>query len=225
MAPQQSNKSFIPPVGVPIKKTPPIIDIIQDKIERPTAVVKPEVLVEIVSESEVVEDTKVEPIIEPIIEVESEPVLEVDTPAETEPVQQDLIIPKERGLTLANPLKTDETDSFAFHWKNLFETIFKNIPTIYYPLKEYTPQIKGNLIYIDLKNEIQKEHFEPKIREVLSYLRMHYSDLIENVVINVDETIVTRKIVYDTGDKMQNLKEQNLNFEEFSSILGLKVKE
>jgi hypothetical protein len=41
----------------------------------------------------------------------------------------------------------------------------------------------------------------------------------------VDETYVARKIIYDSVDKLKNLSEQNPNFEQFKSILDLKIKE
>lgn len=235
-APQQSTKSFTSPAGVPIKKTPPIIDIIQENVPKETPIVKPEEqqeVIAVVQESETIEEPQTESSIEieTSIEPESVQIETVTTPeisnssVEIESVQLDPIVPVESIVSSSNELKTEEDNSFAFHWGNLFKEYFTRIPIIFFPLKEYIPQLKENIIYVDLKNENQKEHFEPKIREILSYLRTHYSDLIEDIVVNVDETIVTRKVIYDTADKMKNLNEQNINFEEFSNILNLKVKE
>jgi hypothetical protein len=107
----------------------------------------------------------------------------------------------------------------------MFETVFKDIPTIYYPLKEYVPTIQDNIIEINLKNDLQKDHFDPKIREVLAYLRTNFNEAIEDIIVQVDESIVTRKVIYDTADKMKNLTEQNPSFEDFNAILDLRVKE
>lgn len=189
-SPQQSTKGFVSPVGVPIKKTPPIADIIEDQIKK-------------------------EPEVKPIIPIDSKEVIEPIAPLEPETFKAE---EEEESVAVS-------TEDFPSHWATLFDTIFSHTPTIYYPLKGYVPKLKGNVIHIDLKNEIQKEHFDPKIREVLSYLRTHFNEAIEDILVNVDESIVTKKIIYDTVDKMQNLNEQNANFEEFSSILDLKVKE
>lgn len=202
-------------MGVPIKKTPPIADIIEEIVKK-----EPEGTP---IESKTIIETK-DPIetVEIKQEVEEKSKLIQDlTPSDPVEIQDSIV--QNEVLTTENSEISKE--DFATHWKTLFDAIFSHTPTIYYPLKGYVPKLKGNLIYIDLKNEIQKEHFEPKIREVLSYLRTHFNESIEDVLVNVDETIVTKKIIYDTIDKMKNLNEQNANFEEFSSILDLKVKE
>lgn len=217
-SPQQSTKSFNSPVGVPIKKTPPITDLIHDKlVSEPKSVVQ-EKSIEDPKEIDLIEETKTESLIDDNLSLESKE------------IQSDPIEPIQTPTTISDNIESvateiDATNTFAHHWEILFEKLFKHIPIIYFPLKGYIPKLKENKIHLELKNENQKEHFEPKIREVLSYLRTNYSDLIEDVVINVDETIVTRKIIYDTVDKLKNLNEQNIDFEEFNSILNLKVKE
>lgn len=196
-SPQQSTKSFTSPVGVPIKKTPPITDIIHDKV---------------VSEPK----NSVQETIQPEVK-------------EVQEIKEEIHVKQENEVNNVAEVKGIETSkdtiTFTQHWETLFEDLFKHIPILYFPLKGYIPEIMDNKIHLNLKNQIQKEHFEPKIREVLAYLRTHYSDLIEDVIINVDETVVTRKIIYDTVDKLKNLNEQNQNFEEFNSILNLKVKD
>lgn len=202
-------------MGVPIKKTPPIVDIIEEIVKK-----EPEITT-IDSKTTIEPTVPIEHVdIKNKVEENSDPIEDL---IPSEPIEiQDNIVQNE---VLNNVTPEISTDDFSAHWGTLFDTIFSHTPTIYYPLKGYVPKIKGNLIYIDLKNEIQKEHFEPKIREILSYLRTHFNERIEDVLVNVDETIVTKKIIYDTVDKMKNLNEQNSNFEEFSAILDLKVKE
>lgn len=202
-------------MGVPIKKTPPIADIIEEIVKK-----EPEII-PIDSKTTIEPTVPIEAVeIKNEVEENSDPIEDL-IPSEPIDIQDNIV----QNEVLTNVNSEISTDDFASHWVTLFDTIFSHTPTIYYPLKGYIPKIKGNLIYIDLKNEIQKEHFEPKIREVLSYLRTHFNEGIEDVLVNVDETIVTKKIIYDTVDKMKNLNEQNSNFEEFSSILDLKVKE
>jgi hypothetical protein len=126
---------------------------------------------------------------------------------------------------IAQNTKQMDLDQFAKLWSTLFESLFQNIPTIYFPLKDYIPVVKNNNIEISLKNELQKEHFEPKVREILAFFRSQFMEELEDIIIHVDETFVPRKVIYDTADKMKNLLEQNPNMEEFTSILDLQVKE
>jgi len=107
----------------------------------------------------------------------------------------------------------------------MFELVFASVPTIYFPLKNSVPEIDNNIINLTVKNEIQKEHFEAKKREVLEYLRTHYSEQIEDVVVGANEQMETKKIIYDIKDKLQNFKEQNVEFDDFLQILDLKIKE
>jgi len=107
----------------------------------------------------------------------------------------------------------------------MFELVFTTVPTIYYPLKNNVPEIDNNIINLTVKNEIQKEHFEAKKREVLEYLRTHFSEQIEDVVVGANEQMDTKKIIYDIKDKLQNFKEQNVEFDDFLQILDLKIKE
>ncbi|HNX22018.1 MAG TPA: hypothetical protein PKG88_06600 [Bacteroidales bacterium] len=207
--PQQSQKAFISPSGVPIKKTPSIVDIVEDKTIK-------EVESNIKKEVEPIQQVQVVP---EIIEVKEEipkNETEVDLPIdeEEELVSVEISTPQEVDLSL-----------FPKYWNEMFETVFKDIPTIYYPLKEYVPTIQDNVIEINLKNDLQKDHFDPKIREVLAYLRTNFNDAIEDIVVRVDESVVTRKVIYDTADKMKNLAEQNPSFEDFNAILDLRVKE
>ena len=117
------------------------------------------------------------------------------------------------------------TLEFPTHWHAMFEHVFKSVPTIYIPLKETLPKIENNIIKVIVKNEIQKEHFEAKIREVLEFLRSHFNEQIEGVIVEANEQLETKKIIYDVKDKLQNFKEQNAEFEEFLQILDLKIKD
>jgi hypothetical protein len=76
-----------------------------------------------------------------------------------------------------------------------------------------------------VKNDIQKEHFESKTREVLAFLRTNYDEQIEDIRVETNEKLETKKIIYDIKDKLQNFKEQNEEFEDFLHILDLKIKD
>jgi hypothetical protein len=112
----------------------------------------------------------------------------------------------------------------AEQWGAMFEKVFASVPTIYIPLKEILPEIDNNIIKVVVKNEIQKEHFEAKTREVLAFLRTHYDEHIEEIIVETNESLETKKIIYDDKDKLQNFKEQNEEFEDFVQILELAIK-
>jgi hypothetical protein len=129
---------------------------------------------------------------------------------------------EEKSLPLASANGNKE---MADHWRPMFEQIFASVPTIYIPLKELLPEIENDIIKVTVKNEIQKEHFEAKKREVLEYLRTHYDEKIEDVVVETNEKMETKKIIYDIKDKLLNFKEQNEEFEDFLQILDLTIKD
>ena len=125
-----------------------------------------------------------------------------------------------------NGVREKGIEEFAFCWKTMFNLVFENVPTIYLPFKESIPQIENHIITFIVKNEIQKEHFEAKKREVLEYLRIHYDEKIEDIVVEIDEQLLdTKKIIYDAKDKYQNFKEQNEEFETSIQILELTIKD
>jgi hypothetical protein len=117
------------------------------------------------------------------------------------------------------------SSTFPAHWQSMFTHVFSSVPTIYIPLKDSLPKIENNIIKLTVKNDIQKEHFEAKKREALEYLRTHCDEQIEDIVIETDEQLVTKKIIYDVKDKLQNFKEQNEEFEDFLQILDLQIKD
>jgi len=122
-------------------------------------------------------------------------------------------------------LDEDKKMDFSIAWSNAFEQVFSSIPTIYIPLKEILPKIENNSITVNVKNDVQKEHFEAKTRDLLSYLRTHFDEKVENIVVETNEQLETKKIIYDAKDKLQNFKEQNGEFEDFIQILDLKIKD
>ena len=60
---------------------------------------------------------------------------------------------------------------------------------------------------------------------MLAYLRTHFDEKIEDIVVKTNEQLETKKIIYDVKDKLQNFKEQNPEFDDFIQILDLKIKE
>jgi hypothetical protein len=195
--PQQSTRGFVAPSSVPVKRTPDITDIIGESRKQ-----------------------KAESNDEMIRQLDNEMIKGEGTESESEKIETDLssnhLIPSS-----SNHLIPD----FPAAWHTAFNNIFSSIPTIYIPLKETLPQLENNIITVNVKNDIQKEHFEAKAREMLAYLRTQFDEKIEDIVVKTNELLETKKIIYDVKDKLQNFKEQNVEFDDFIQILDLKIKE
>lgn len=119
---------------------------------------------------------------------------------------------------------TDE--KFKEAWGTMFELLFREIATIYYPLKGMIPTIEHNIIRVKVKNESMKENFESRIRLALEYLRNNYDPRIDDIQVEVDaQTETVNKVIYDTQDKMNDLKKENPDLPEFLKILNLSAKD
>ncbi len=119
---------------------------------------------------------------------------------------------------------TDE--KFKEAWSTMFELLFREIATIYYPLKGMVPTIEHNIIQVKVKNESMKENFESRTRLALEYLRNNYDPRIDDIQVEVDvQTETVNKVIYDTQDKMNDLKKENPDLPEFLKILNLSAKD
>lgn len=116
---------------------------------------------------------------------------------------------------------SESSSDFEAKWHEMFEKVFVNIPSIYFPYREYTPELKDNIIYFKVNNEIQKENIEIQKRDILEFLRNHFDHAIEDLVIISDQTFIPKKIIYDQKDKFENFAEENPNFVDFVKILNL----
>jgi hypothetical protein len=217
IAPQQSTRGFVAPASVPIKKTPDITDIIGEG--RKATEAEPQ-LNEEKAEKEKGEMKKEEG------RMETEKVAASGNDSIPSPNSDRHLMTEEVKETseIADQAHNDKID-FPTIWRTMFNQIFSSVPTIYIPLKETLPQIENNIIKISVKNEIQKEHFEAKTRDVVAYLRTHFDEKIEDVIVETNEQLETKKIIYDIKDKLQNFKEQNVEFDDFIQILDLKIKD
>jgi len=206
-APQQSTRGFVAPTSMPIKKTPDITDIIGESRKQKAENENDETMRRC-------EDERIRQLDNERIKAEE---------IESDSSSNHLITSSSNPhiVSSSHPLIPE----FPTIWQTAFENIFSSVPTIYIPLKETLPKIENNIIKVSVKNEIQKEHFEAKTREVLAFLRTHFDEQIENIIVQTDEQLQTKKIIYDVKDKLQNFKEQNVEFDDFVQILDLKIKD
>ena len=195
VTPQQSTRGFVAPAAAPVKKTPDISDIRLSDMR--------------LSDYQICDNSTSKNL--------TSDNLTSDNPISDNPISD--------NLTSDNPTSDNLTSDFPEQWRTMFEQVFASVPTIYIPLKELLPVVENNIIKVVVKNDIQKEHFEAKTREVLAFLRTHYNEQIEDIVVETNEKLETKKIIYDVKDKLQNFKEQNEEFEDFLHILDLKIKD
>lgn len=158
-----------------------------------------------------------EPVVEPSGETPSETPSTPESVEATPPVSQ----PAEDK----EPAETTDEEVFKQKWLDLIDTVFANKPTLHTPMKHYPVEIKDNIVYVSLKNELQQNDFEIKKTDVLQYLRANYSEAINDVVSKVDVNIQTPKFILDSQDKMNELNKQNPDFKEFIKILKLRQDE
>jgi hypothetical protein len=194
--PQQSTRNFVAPAVAPVRKTPDIADIIREKGESNDEMMRR-------LDDEMINNNG-----------------ELSSSNHLIPTSSNHLIP-----TSSNHLTTPIAPTFSDSWHTMFEQIFASVPTIYFSLKETLPELENNIIKVVVKNDIQKEHFEAKIRDALAVLRTHYDEKIEDIVVETNEKLETKKIIYDVKDKLQNFKEQNEEFEDFLQILDLTIKD
>jgi len=194
--PQQSVRGFVAPTSIPIKKTPDITEIIgEGRKEKGEENVGATFTVAQKQNNENISDVMMKQCDDEMINV-----IESESSAAS-------------------------TCNFNDSWRAMFNHVFAFVPTIYIPLKETLPEIENNIIKVIVKNEVQKEHFEAKIRDILEYLRTHFDEKIEDVVVEANEKLETKKIIYDVKEKLQNFKEQNPEIDDFLQILELKIKD
>ena len=134
----------------------------------------------------------------------------MDTPAETE----------------ASPSLSSSDERFVNAWNTMFELLFREIVTIYYPLKGVVPSIEKNIIHVKVKNEMMKDNFESRIRLALEYLRNNFDQRVDDIQVEVEvNPAQTSKLIYDTQDKMNDLNKENPELPEFLKILNLSAKD
>lgn len=141
---------------------------------------------------------------------------------------------KSAGIeTVGSPSDTEASASlsstdekFVNAWNTMFELLFREIATIYYPLKGVVPSIENNIILVKVKNEMMKDNFESRIRLALEYLRNNFDQRVDDIQVEVEvNPAQTSKLIYDTQDKMNDLNKENPELPEFLKILNLSAKD
>lgn len=126
-----------------------------------------------------------------------------------------------------NPVTVTPTtpEDFASCWHVLFEELFANNHLIYYSLKDEVPRYENDTIYIEVKNNIQKEQFESRKRAIIEYWRNHFSLNVDDLEVTANELKEEKKVIISADDKLRNMVEQNADLPAFLNILGFRMKD
>ena len=223
----------MPPVTVPVKKTPKISDVLQDPLPvttsvQPAAAEQPPASAE--SPISQLSQASAEPQ-EREKEVSSETSvtdvnLEISEVSEVSGKVTDTETVDTQLETEAPQAISSSDEKFVSAWNTMFELLFREIATIYYPLKGVVPSIENNIIHVKVKNEMMKDNFESRIRLALEYLRNNFNQRIDDIQVEIEANPAqTSKLIYDTQDKMNDLNKENPDLPEFLKILNLSAKD
>ena len=223
----------MPPVSVPVKKIPKISDVMQDPVpvitsEQAAETEQPSVSREIPASE--VSQASAEPQERgdeassetSVVEVEQE-TLEVSENSEKSTGTE--TVGSQTGTEAPQTISSSD-EKFVSAWNTMFELLFREIATIYYPLKGVIPSIENNIIRVKVKNEMMKDNFESRVRLALEYLRNNFDQRIDDIQVEVETNPAqTSKLIYDTQDKMNDLNKENPDLPEFLKILNLSAKD
>lgn len=119
----------------------------------------------------------------------------------------------------------EKGEDFAACWHQLFETLFSENHLIYYSLKDETPRYENEIIYIEVKNGIQKELIETNKTAILEYWRNHFDLNVDDLEVTANEQKEAKKVIVNSEDKMRNMAEQNDQLMDFLNILKFSIKD
>ena len=222
----------MPPVTVPVKKTPKISDVLQDPVPVTASVQaaeteQPPVSAE--SPASQLGQASAEPNGESEMPASSNEFANAEVLAETAIVSEqsdDSEVENTAMATEASQTLSSSDEKFVSAWSTMFELLFREIATIYYPLKGVVPSIENNIIHVKVKNEMMKDNFESRIRLALEYLRNNFNQRIDDIQVEIEANPAqTSKLIYDTQDKMNDLNKENPDLPEFLKILNLSAKD
>ena len=231
----------MPPVTVPVKKTPKISDLIKDPEPRQefSSAMPAET---VPAKEEVVRQPSVGMVSEesemPSVSTEegAEGQMESVAASADSAVDSSSDLSSNSAVVSAADSSSDIPSSsekelvvderFKEAWGIMFELLFREIATIYYPLKGVIPSIHHNVIQVKVKNEMMKDNFESRVRLALEYLRNNYDPRIDDIQVEIETNQEqTSKLIYDTQDKLNDLKKENPDLPEFLKILNLSAKD
>lgn len=217
--PQLAQTGFVAPQSISAKQTVSIKNVITDPPTPTTSLNQEDGKIDSNKEDKII-DTEI--VNTSITENKDTP---TSLPTEKKIDTLDFEKKTHSDLTTENNEGFENDTNLAEHWNIMLDLIFAKVPTILFPLKDKTPILKDNILITKVKNNIQSEHFESKKRDVLAYFRNNFDPKIDDITVVIDTQMESKKIIYDTKDKIEFLQNKNPQISNFIDILNLTVKE
>ena len=164
-------------------------------------------------------ETTPEPITSPAPTPQAEELPETEDNPAQQSTENEPVPPATTPIENASPLSNED---FLTVWNNMVEVVFNKVPTLYSSLKHSALTHKDHTIYLTFKNDQQENDFNIKKIEALRVLR-EADNTINDIVTKVDHQLATKKYIIDDTDKMQELRRQNVDIDDFLTTLNLRV--
>lgn len=230
--PRLSQSRFVAPGSISVKKTLSIKDVVSDPPIETTPTVKNVVeekkemidhtTDEVKSQSPIYERTEVAEVSDNVVEEISDNATKEESDNAT--IEQPIPIVEDTSQEEEKE-ETSSSDLLMEVWNKMLDILFEKVPTILFPLKNQSPLLKDKILHARVKNNFQLEQFESKKRDVLAYFRNHLDPTIEDISIDIDAKMESKKIIYDQKDKLAYLQNENPQLRNFIEILKLTIKE
>lgn len=114
-------------------------------------------------------------------------------------------------------------DDYTQHWNTMLDIVFANHPSVQSPLRDMPPKIVDNIMKIKVSGAIQQKTLEQKKRDMLEYFRNNYREDIDDIEVEVDAKVETKKVIYGNEDKLNYQRQQNRDMDDFLKKLNLKL--
>ena len=114
-------------------------------------------------------------------------------------------------------------DEYTQHWNTMLDIVFANHPSVQSPLRDMPPKIVDNVMKIKVSGSIQQKTLEQKKRDMLEYFRNNYREDIDDIEVEVDAKVETKKVIYGNEDKLNYQRQQNRDMDDFLKKLNLKL--
>ena len=114
-------------------------------------------------------------------------------------------------------------DDYTQHWNTMLDIVFANHPSVQSPLRDMPPEIVDNVMKIKVSGAIQQKTLEQKKRDMLEYFRNNYREDIDDIEVEVDAKVETKKVIYGNEDKLNYQRQQNRDMDDFLKKLNLKL--
>ena len=166
-----------------------------------------------------------------VVEVENVVDDDVDEVADVEVTDDDVVVETEtesesesESPEITPSVTSTEPDGVLLqHWNTMLDIVFADHPSVQSPLRNMPPKIDGNIMKIRVSSSIQQKTLEQQKRDMLEYFRNNYREDIDDIEVEVDVAVETKKVIYGNEDRLDYQRKQNQALDDFLETLNLKL--